>query len=109
MTPQLWIGLLFSAFLVGFLIVAFFRRPNVTHSQHTTLRFFSSLCAGFAAWFLTGAALIELVKVLSSGGKLAFTGTAGFALFALVWATYPSHREHSPLPAPDKEDAPNPL
>jgi hypothetical protein len=92
MTPQLWIGFGFAIVLVAFLIISFFIRPDLTHSQHGTIRFLSALCAAFAAGFITGGALFEYAKQLPDGGKIAFTGVAGFALFGMIWMTYPTHQ-----------------
>jgi hypothetical protein len=88
MTSQLWIALGFVAALVLFLMITYFRRDTSTRNQHKTLRFLTSLCAGFAGGFFTGDALFHYEQQLSSGAKLGISGTAGFALFFVVWFTF---------------------
>ena len=88
MTAPLWIGFAFLALLVIFLMVSFFLTPRLTPDQRGTLKFLSSLCAGFGGGFLTGSALFEMHKAT---GSTTFTvsGTAGFALFLVIWFFYP--------------------
>lgn len=88
MTATLWIGFGFLALLVIFLIASFFFTPRLTADQRGTLKFLSSLCGGFSGGFLTGGALFEMHK---AAGATTFTvsGTAGFALFLVVWFFYP--------------------
>jgi hypothetical protein len=103
MTPLLWIGLAFVAALVAFLMVTFFatmKQDAVSATAYNNLHFLTALCGGFAGGFLAGDALFRWEQQLSGGTKLFLSGTAGFALFFLVWLTYPKR----PPPA-----APNPL
>ena len=88
MTAPLWIGFAFLAFLIIFLMTSFFLTPRLTADQRGTLKLLSSLCAGFCGGFLTGGALFEMHKGV---GTTTFTvsGTAGFALFLVVWFFYP--------------------
>lgn len=88
MAATLWIGFGFLALLVIFLMASFFLTPRLTADQRGTLKFLSSLCAGFGGGFLTGGALFEMHK---AAGATTFTvsGTAGFALFLVVWFFYP--------------------
>ena len=83
MSPHLWVAVLLLSILV-FLIVAFFTRPTLTDAQFTILRFLSALCAGCAAWFISGEVLFNMSGQMS-GGKYAISGTSGFALFLVVW------------------------
>ena len=84
MSPHLWVAVLLLSILVVFLIVAFFTRPTLTDAQFTILRFLSALCAGCAAWFISGEVLFNMSGQMS-GGKYAISGTSGFALFLVVW------------------------
>jgi hypothetical protein len=85
MSLQLWIAVFFLFILVVFLIVAFFTRPV---AQFTILRFLSSLCGGCAAWFISGDVFLKMSGQMS-GGKYAISGTAGCALFLVVWFFFP--------------------
>ena len=85
---QLWIGLGFVALLVIFFIIAFFTRENLSPSQLQIMRFLTSLCAGFAGALITGEALVQGKVPIGTGGSLAISGTAGFALFFLIWLTF---------------------
>ncbi len=82
---RLWVGVGFALLLVTFLIVAFFRSPRMTDGQREILRVLSSLCAGFSGFLIAGEALFRMDARLGSGGTLAVSGTAGFALFFAVW------------------------
>jgi hypothetical protein len=88
MTPQLWIGFGFLALLVLFLIVSFFLTPKLTDDQRATLKFLSSLCAGFSGGFLTGTALFEM-HMTKGPTTFSISGAAGCALFFTVWFFYP--------------------
>jgi hypothetical protein len=91
MTPILWIGLSFLIVLVIFLIITFFIKDSLTSAQYNTLRFLTTLCAGFAGGFLTGDALFRLDTEMTDGVKIGVSGTAGCALFFTIWFTYPKH------------------
>jgi hypothetical protein len=92
MTPlqqyQLWIGLGFAVLLVLFFIVAFFTKDQLSPGQLQILRFLASLCAGFSGALITGQALVQGDVPLGAAGKLVISGSAGFALFFLVWLTF---------------------
>jgi hypothetical protein len=88
-TPQLWIGFGFLAALVGFLIASIFLVPTMTPDQRQGVKFLTALCGGFAGGFLTGSALFEMHKT-SGNTTYALSGTAGFALFFLIWIFYPT-------------------
>jgi hypothetical protein len=96
MTPQLWIGLGFTAALVVFLMITFFVKDTSSATQYKTLRFLTALCAGFAGGFLTGEALFHLDQQIGGGTKLVISGTAGCALFFAVWFTYGPRSEPPP-------------
>ena len=94
MSPQLWIGVAFTAALVIFLMITFFVKDTSSPTQYNTLRFLTSLCGGFAGGFLAGEALFSLSKEMAGGVRLAISGTTGFALMFTVWFTYPKrHKE----------------
>jgi len=100
MTPQLWIALGFVAALVAFLMIAYFTKDTSTINQQRILRFLTALCAGFGGGFFTGDALVRLQQQLSNGATLGISGTAGFALFFVVWLTYFKWVPPSPPPPP---------
>jgi hypothetical protein len=85
---QLWIGVGFTSFLIVFLMIAFFKGGELTIQQAQILRFFSALCAGFAGAAFVGEATVTVNQTIGQGGKLVATGTAGFALFFIVWFTF---------------------
>jgi hypothetical protein len=101
MTPPLWIGLGFVAAIVGFLMITSFVRLNQQADKN--LRFLTALCAGFAGGFFTGDALFRYQQRLGSSTNILLSGTAGFALFLLVWLTYAKRSPDVVLdPVPDE-------
>jgi hypothetical protein len=103
MTPILWIAFGFTAALVGFLMLTFFVKDTSSPTQYNTLHFLTSLCAGFAGGFFTGEALFRFDQTLAAGGKIAVSGTAGCALFFVLWFTYPKREPPPPPQAPLKD------
>ena len=85
---QLWFGFAFAAILVAFLmyVVAFGRTLDAQRMQ--IIRFLCALCAGFAGALITGDALVRFNIPVGTGGRFFASGTAGFALFMLVWLTF---------------------
>lgn len=88
MTPQLWIAFGFLTALVIFLMVSFFLTPRLTNDQRGTLKFLTALCAGVSGGFLAGSSLFEGTWTTPTS-RIALSGTAGFALFFVVWLFYP--------------------
>ena len=88
MTAQLWIAFGFLAALAIFLVVSFFFTPSLTNDQRGTLKFLTALCAGVSGGFLAGSSLFEGTFTTPTS-KVALSGTAGFALFFVVWFFYP--------------------
>lgn len=86
---RLWVGVGLALLLIVFFIVAFFRNPRMSDGQHYILRFLSALCAGFSGFLIAGEALFNMNARLGSGGSIAVSGTAGFALFFAVWYGFP--------------------
>jgi hypothetical protein len=89
MDNQLIVGIVFAAITCLFFIVAYFFKPP-TPNQAPILRILVSLCAGAAAAFFVGSTAINVTGQLSEGAKWVVSGTGGFALFILVWLTYPT-------------------
>ncbi|MGP8172971.1 MAG: hypothetical protein ACLP7O_00320 [Terracidiphilus sp.] len=89
MTAPLWIGLGFLLLLIIFLMCAFFLRQELSTGQQAILKLLSALCAGFSGGFLAGTALFQLNQ---TSGPLSYgiSGSAGFALFMVVWFFYPA-------------------
>ena len=80
MTSLQWIGLAFVVGLVTFMITTFFVAKDLTEDQRRTMKFLTSLCAGFAGGLFTGDALFRLTADWDAVDLL-LTGTAGFASF----------------------------
>src|SRR5438045_1433594 len=95
---QFWVGFGLVLLVVVFFIVAFFIAPNMTRGQYTILKFLAALCAGCAGSLLTGEALFRIEGAMGAQTKYLFSGTAGFALFGLVWLIFP---RFSPPPDPN--------
>jgi hypothetical protein len=89
MTAQLWIGFGFLTILIVFLILSFFFKRHLEDGQRGTLKLLSALCAGFAGGFLIGDTLFQMHKT-SGATTYGISGTAGFALFLVVWFSYPT-------------------
>jgi len=87
-TGRFWIAVGLTIVLIAFLVVAFFKKAQLTSSQQQILRFLCSLCGGFAGAIFTGEALARVEIGFDIGGKLLASGTAGFALFIIVWFTF---------------------
>lgn len=90
---QLWVGLALVVIVGGFLMVVFFRSKDFTASQHQLIHFFCALCAGFSGALITGSALIQADLTLGETGKVAVSGATGFALFILIWITFPKFKQ----------------
>jgi hypothetical protein len=99
MTPLLWIGLSFVSAIVVFLMITPFVYLNEQADKN--LRFLTALCAGFAGGFFTGNALFRYQQQLGNGTNIFLSGTAGFALFMLVWFTYARKPATAPDPLPN--------
>jgi hypothetical protein len=95
-----WIGFGFLAVCLLFLMVAFFVFPQLSRDRRGTVQFISSLCAGFAGTFLTGSAIFQ-AEWTSTGGKVVVSGTAGCALFMIVFYGY---RQLVPAPKIDVDN-----
>jgi hypothetical protein len=87
-TTQLWMGFGFVLLLILFLILAYFKADELTDGQRKILHFLCALCAGFAGALLAGDALFKLDTQINATTKVAISGTAGFALFFVVWFTF---------------------
>ena len=68
-------GVGFAAFLVIFLVIAFFWLKTINQGQWAILRFLCALCAGGAGAFLTGEAVFNLRGQLSPGTDFAVSGS----------------------------------
>lgn len=77
-------------------MITFFIKDTSTPTQYNTLRFLTALCAGFAGGFFTGEALFRFDQHMADDTKLAISGTAGCALFFVVWFTYSKRKEPPP-------------
>lgn len=87
MTPQLWIGFGFLVGLVVFLIISYFVELKQSSTRRAILQFLTSLTSGFAGGFLSGSSIFD-ASWTSPTGRIALSGTAGFAIFFAVWFSY---------------------
>lgn len=93
-------GCFFTVVALVFLYKAF-STPILGPGQRDIIHFVCAFCAGAAGAFFTGSALLTLNADIGATGKLAFQGTAGVALFALVFVVFRfRYKEQAPL-APD--------
>lgn len=84
-TAQFIAGVFFTVACILFLVMAFRMKGTPNRMQMDIVNFICALCAGAAGGFFTGAAVISYNWAGSPGNTLAFQGTAGVALFALVF------------------------
>lgn len=89
-------GVFFSLLSLGILYRAL-TMPNLGPAQRDIIHFICSFCAGAAGAFFTGSALLSFDAQIGTGGKLAFQGTAGVALFALVFLIFRLRYREAPL------------
>ncbi len=87
---QFWVGLLFFAVLLGFLLFTFYRATALTDDQRGILKLLSAFSAGFAGALIAGDVLFRMEGTLSNGAKYLLSGTSGFALFLVVFFFYPA-------------------
>lgn len=85
---QFLAGVIFAAVALAFLWKAFFTTVSLQPLHYDIIHFVCSFCAGAAGAFFTGAAILSADVPLGGGGKLAFQGSAGVALFALVFFVF---------------------
>jgi hypothetical protein len=78
-------GVVFAALCLLFLVMAFRMKGTPNAMQQDIVNFICALCAGAAGGFFTGTAVLSYNWAGSPGNALAFQGTAGVALFALVF------------------------
>jgi hypothetical protein len=96
---QFWVGLGLVIPIMAFFIYAFFKAPNMTQQQYIIIKFMAALCAGFAGALIAGETLFRAEgSVGGEQNKYLFSGTAGFALFGLVWFIFPKYPTAPPPP-----------
>ena len=88
---QFWVGFGLVLLVVVFFMVAFFKAPNMTHGQYIILKFLAALGGACAGALITGEALFKFEGTIGTQSKIFFTGTAGFALFGLIWIVFPRY------------------
>ena len=84
-TATFVVGVGFAGGLLYFLNQAFFSELPDTERRRTIVSFMCAVCAGSCGAFFTGTALLSADVHLANGLKLTFSGSAGIALFALVF------------------------
>lgn len=86
---QFWVGLGFFAALLVFLILTFVKAKNLSEDQRGILRLISGFSAAFAGILIAGDVLVKMEGTVTSGTKFLVSGSAGFAMFLIVWFFYP--------------------
>ena len=84
---QVLAGVVFTAILVVFFIVAYFVPPRSPQANQI-LRVLASICAGAAGAFLTGGIALQITGQLSPQASWTLSATGGIALFVLGWLTW---------------------
>jgi hypothetical protein len=95
---QFWVGVGLVLIVLIFFMYAFIKAPNMTQHQYVIIKILAALCATGAGSIITGEALFRAEVSMGESSKYLFSGTAGFALFGLVWLIFP---RYSAPPAPD--------
>jgi hypothetical protein len=85
---QFWVGLGFAAAFVLFLMLAFLREANLNSGQRLILRILSAICGALSGALISGSALFNMTENVP-GGKITVSGVAGFAVFMIIWFTFP--------------------
>ena len=99
-------GVAFALVAVAFLWRVFFSTLPETRIKRIIVVFMCAFCAGCAGGFFTGSALLDATVAMGPGSKLAFSGSAGIALFALVFLLLrkfiddPAQSPPTPAPPP---------
>ena len=83
-----WTGIAFLGLLLIFLMAAFFVR-DLPPQSYTILRVFSALAAALAGSLIAGQAVVQASSGAPQGTQWAVSGSAGFALFILIWMWFP--------------------
>jgi hypothetical protein len=97
---QFAVGCFFAAAGLLFLYHAF-KVVSPGPGQRDIIHFVCAFCAGASGAFFTGSALLSFKFDIGPTGKLAFQGTAGVSLFALVFLIFRLRYKDSPVVAPD--------
>jgi len=85
---QFWVGLGFAAAFVLFLMLAFLREGTLNSGQRLILRILSAICGALSGALISGSALFNMTENVP-GGKITVSGVAGFAVFMIIWFTFP--------------------
>src|SRR5581483_4195505 len=90
-TPKaIWIpALAFTSVLLLFFIFVFFKVPTMTEDQKGIIGMLFPPFCGFSAFFMGGTALFALDFPKNKFVKIAFSATAGIAVFAFTWSHAP--------------------
>jgi hypothetical protein len=88
MPIDIWIAAIGMGVLIVFAVAAYFRAlllpTKNDRSLYPILRVLLSLLAGFAAWFISGIALLSVNTTIRQN-QMAISGSMGFALFFAVF------------------------
>jgi hypothetical protein len=94
---QFWVGVVFAGIFVCFLMYTINKGKDLNSGQRLMLRILSALCAAIGGALISGDAFFSLVRNVP-GGKLTVSGTAGFAIFFVIWFIFPKGPNFEPLP-----------
>jgi hypothetical protein len=94
---QFWVGVVFAAVFVGFLMYSINKGKDLNSGQRLMLKILSALCAAIGGALISGDAFFNLSRNVP-GGKLTVSGTAGFAIFFVIWFVFPKGPKFEPLP-----------
>ena len=92
---QFWVGVAFTAGFVCFLMYSISKGRNLNSGQRVMLRILSAICAAIGGALISGDAFVDLSRKIP-GGQFTISGTAGFAIFFVIWFTFPQPLKPDP-------------
>ena len=87
-SAQFSAGVVFALATLGILVMAFKHKGTLQTMHYDIVHFMCAFCAGAAGAFFTGSALLSVDSQVTPGTRLVFQGTAGVALFTLVFLVF---------------------
>lgn len=80
-----YVSFFFVTLLIGFYMVVFFFAGTLDDDRRSILLILHPYLAGFSVFFMGGTALFKFTSQIGSSTKIAFSATAGTAVFAWVY------------------------
>lgn len=87
MTPLQIVGVIFVALMLVFIAAVIIILKKASPTQDRLLRFFCSICAGFAGGIFVGDVLLTIVHKTPTT-EIALRAVSGFALYLITWYTW---------------------